>query len=100
MESYNEFMFEALSKKRIEYEYENEYRVFIVPSIFELEEAQYLEIGNFKQTLMRIVLSPHIDVSEYQSIRLDLITKYKIDKKIIEKSKLYSLEDFKKEHGL
>lgn len=100
MNNYNEFMFEALSKKRIEYEYENEYRIFIIPSIFKIKETKYLEIGYFKKTLTGVFLSPHINTTEYQKLSLKLINTHNIDKRIIEKSKLYDFEDFKKEYGL
>lgn len=98
--NYNEFMFDSLSKKRIEYEYENEYRFFIVPSLLKIEEARYLEIGDFKESLIKVVISPHLTSDEYEEKAEYFVEKFNIEKSIIEQSKLYDIDHFKSKYKL
>lgn len=97
---YNSVRFKALSIKRIEYDYESEYRVFIVPKFLNLNEDRFLSAGYFKQTISKVILSPKASPLRVARLEKILTNKYGISNKIIEKSKLYDIEIFKKKYGL
>ena len=97
---YNTIRFEALSIKRIEYDYESEYRVFIVPNRLNIAEQHFLNAGYFKQTISKITLSPNASPLRIKRLNSLLINKYKIDDKIIEQSELYNIDVFKNKYGL
>jgi len=97
---YNSIRFEALSMKRIEYDYESEYRVFIVPSRLNAVEKRFLNVGYFKQTISKITLSPNASSLRVKRLNLLLASKYGINAKIIEQSELYNIDVFKKKYGL
>lgn len=97
---YNSIRFEALSMKRIEYDYESEYRVFILPSRLNVVEKRFLNVGYFKQTISKITLSPNASSPRVKRLNLLLTNKYGINAKIIEQSELYNINVFKKKYGL
>ncbi len=97
---YNHLAFEMLSIKRMEYDYESEYRVFLVANLLGLEESLFLGAGHFKKTIDKIVLSPKVSQTRINRLTSVLINKYQIDKNIIETSKLYDLQYFKDRYDL
>jgi hypothetical protein len=97
--NYNDVRFESLSIKRLEYDYESEYRVFLTPDKLNLKEEVYLSAGYFKETLTKIILFPNASYGDVHSLKNKLINNYNIDAKIIERSKLYDIDGFKLEHG-
>jgi hypothetical protein len=97
---YNKLSFDMLSIKRREYEYESEYRVFLVPEHLGLVEANFLNIGYLHEIIEKVVLSPKASDARVQRLNNVLSKKYNISSDIIEKSKLYDIEYFKKEYGL
>ncbi len=97
---YNKIRFEALSMKRMEYDYESEYRVFIVPNKLNIPENRFLSAGYFKDTITKITLSPNANPLRVNRLNKVLINKYGINNKIIEQSELYSIDVFKKKYGL
>jgi len=97
---YNSIRFEALSMKRTEYDYESEYRVFIVPSRLNVVEKRFLNVGYFKQTISKITLSPNANSQRVKRLNLLLTNKYGINAKIIGQSELYNIDVFKKKYGL
>jgi len=99
-DDYNKLRFESLSIKRIEFDYESEYRVFLVPRILKLEEKRFLNAGYFKQTISKIVLSPNASPLRVKRLESILTGKYGMSKKIIEQSKLYDILSFKTKYGL
>ena len=96
---YNRIRFEALSLKRREYDYESEYRVFIIPKRLNLTEKRYLEAGYFKQTLSKITLSPSASPIRINRLKNLLIKKYGIASDIVEQSDLYNIDAFKKRYS-
>ena len=99
-DDYDSIRFKALSIKRMEYDYESEYRVFIVPNQLNLKEEKFLKVGFFKQTISKIVLSPQASYLREKRLKYVLEKKYSIRGNIIEKSKLYDISDFKSKYGL
>lgn len=99
-DGYNRIRFEALSIKRMEYDYESEYRVFIVPSKLNLKEQRFFNAGYFKQTISKIVLSPKASPLRIKRLESILTNRYGMSKNIIEKSKLYDIVSFKQKYGL
>jgi len=97
--NYNDVRFEALSIKRLEYDYESEYRVFLTPNKLNIKEERFLSAGHFKETITKIVLSPNAGSSKVAELRHKLINEFNIDGNIIERSKLYDLDSFKLQHG-
>ncbi len=97
---YEKISYDALSIKRMEYDYESEYRVFLIPKFIKLSEERFLCIGYFKNAINKIILSPKADSTRINRLKRVLVGKYKIDKSIIEKSKLYDIEHFKKLYKL
>ncbi|WP_172200935.1 DUF2971 domain-containing protein [Campylobacter sp. RM16188] len=95
---YGRLAFNALSIKRREYDYESEYRVFIVPKLLGLEKVKLLHIGYFKETIDKVILSPL--ANDVRIIRLSNILEKKYGIHNIEKSHLYDLEYFKKKFDL
>jgi len=97
--NYDDVRFEALSIKRLEYDYESEYRVFLTPDKLNLKEETYLSAGYFKETITKIMLSPNASYSDIHNLKNKLINNYNIDADKIEQSKLYDIDSFKLEHG-
>ncbi len=96
---YNKLSFDMLSIKRREYEYESEYRVFLVPEHLNLIETHFLNAGYLKETIDKIILSPKASPLRVKRLTSLLSKRYNIKSNSIEKSKLYDIEHFKKEHG-
>lgn len=96
---YNKLSFDALSIKRMEYDYESEYRVFLIARHLNLKEQQFLNAGYFKETINRIILSPNANTKRVNRLTLLITKKYGIDRDKIEQSKLYNINDFKKKYG-
>lgn len=97
--NYNDVRFEALSIKRLEYDYESEYRIFLTPNKLNLKEERYLSTGYFKETITKIILSPSASYDDVHTLKNKLINNYNIEENIIEQSKLYDINSFKLEHG-
>ncbi len=97
--NYNDVRFESLSIKRLEYDYESEYRVFLTPDTLNLKEETFLSAGYFKETITKITLSPNASYSDVHNLKNKLISNYSIDADTIEQSKLYDIDSFKLEHG-
>ena len=97
--NYNDVRFESLSIKRLEYDYESEYRVFLTPDKLNLKEEIFLSAGYFKETITKVILSPSASYDEVHNLKNRLINNYSIGEDIIEQSKLYDINSFKLEHG-
>jgi hypothetical protein len=97
---YNSLSFDMLSIKRMEYEYENEYRFFLVADILDLTHTKFLSVGYFKETIEKIILSPKANDIRVHRLNTVLFKKYNINKNIVEKSNLYDIEHFKRVHNL
>lgn len=97
---YSHLAFDMLSIKRMEFDYESEYRVFLVAKHLGLEENTFLGAGYFKETIDKIVLSPKASQTRINRLTSVLVNKYQIDKNIIEKSKLYDIQHFQNMYGL
>ncbi|MCK4981217.1 MAG: hypothetical protein KAS62_12525 [Candidatus Delongbacteria bacterium] len=100
---YNDYIklsLDALSIKRMEYDYESEYRVFLIAELLNLNKVQFLNIGYFKETITKIILSPNADSTQVDRLTSKLIREYSIDCEIIEQSKLYNIGDFKEKYNL
>ncbi len=97
--NYNDVRFDSLSIKRLEYDYESEYRVFLTPDKLNQKEEVFLSAGYFKETITKIILSPSANYDEAHNLKNKLINNYSIGEDIIEQSKLYDINSFKLEHG-
>lgn len=97
---YGHLAFEMLSIKRMEFDYESEYRVFLVAKHLGLEDNSFLGAGYFKETIDKVVFSPKASQARINRLTSVLVNKYQIDKNIIEKSKLYDIQHFKNMYGL
>ena len=95
---FQKFQFKSLSFKRKEYE--NEYRVFLIPKLLSLNETHYLNIGYFIETIEKVVLSPKANDLRISRLNTLLTKKYNISPKIITKSKLHDIDNFKQEYRL
>lgn len=97
---FDELSYEMLSIKRIEFDYENEYRFFINQELLGLEEVQYLNIGYLKNSIEKIIISPRVDIEEKNRLKNIFSKKYSISPDIIEQSNLYNIDHFKKTYDL
>jgi len=95
---FDKLSFDALSIKKTEYNYESEYRVFFRPQ-FLMKEGKYLNIGCFKETINKIILSPHAKTTRTNRLISLLTKKYGIERKLIDQSTLYNINDFKRKYG-
>lgn len=98
--NYYDLSYMSLSKKRLEFAYENEYRIFIIPTHFGINEHKFLPMGNFKNAIHKIVLSPFEKPVVCKKIKRILQNRYGFTANSIENSKLYDLDYFKSKHRL
>lgn len=97
---FNEVAIRSLLKKRKEYEYENEYRILIRQDLLNIPKKEYLQIGSFKDSIEKVILSPHLDKCQVTNYK-ECIEKNNSEFKIkIEQSILYNVEHFKKIYNL
>lgn len=97
---YYNLTFEMLSIKKKEYDYESEYRVFLVPELLKIKEEKFLYIGYLKEAIDKIVLSPMATDLRVKRLSSILIRRYNFKEDNIEKSHLYDIEHFKKKYKL
>lgn len=97
---FSELSYEMLSIKRKEFEYENEYRIFLNQELLNLEEDKYLEVGYLKDSIEKIIISPRLPLYMVKKLKCDFIIKYSIPLNIIEQSNLYNFEHFRKTYNL
>lgn len=98
---YDSFTYEMLSIKKIEFDYENEYRLFVNQKFLKLDEIEFLPIGYFKDCIEKVILSPFSD-SKFENDKKEIKLKCEniIPNVKIEKSTLYDISYFKHEHNL
>lgn len=84
----------------MEFDYESEYRVFLVAEHLGLEETLFLDAEYFKETIDKVVLSPKASQTRMNRLTSVIVNKYQIDKNIIDKSKLYDIQHFQNMYGL
>ena len=97
--NFDKLSFRMLSIKRKEFEYENEYRIFIRPKLLNLIKTRFLPVGYFKETLEKIVLSPRASINRETRLKSIIRNKYGVSPSI-EKSNLYNIEYFKSIYNL
>jgi hypothetical protein len=89
-----------LSKKRKEFEYENEYRLFISQENLKLPEVPFLELGYFNNSITKVVASPKMNEKDFEVLKQKLIHLYGFKNSQIKKSDLYNIDEFKRKYNL
>lgn len=100
LDNYTEVGLRLLSVKRKEFEYENEYRIFIEQPVLKLPQVQYLEVGYFKNLINSIIVAPQMSQADFDEFKKILVEEYGLLPANISKSKLYDIEHFKHEFNL
>jgi len=97
---YNEVSLNLLSKKRKEFEYENEYRLFVKQELLKLPNDKYLELGYLTRIIDKIVFSPLMSEEKVCHYRKKLILEYHFKEEQVSKSNLYNIDAFRQEYNL
>ncbi len=97
---YDEVALNLLSKKRREFEYENEYRLFVKQGSLKPPNDKYLELGYLKNAIDKIVFSPLMDNDKVCQLTKTLVLKYNFKEEQILKSNLYNIDAFKEKYHL
>lgn len=97
---FNNLSYSMLSIKRKEFDYENEYRVFVNQELLKLKETQYLQVGYLKEVIEKIIISPRATSLRKNRIEKVFFNKYSINSNIVEQSTLYNIQYFKNKYNL
>lgn len=98
--NYNEVAINLLSKKRKEFEYENEYRLFVKQELLKLPNDKYLELGYLTKMIDKVVFSPLMSDKKVCHFSKKLILEYNFKEEQISKSNLYNINSFKQKYNL
>jgi len=105
LDSRREGLREILSIKREHYSYEKEYRIFIQPfndgvKEFKSIDSHRILVPEFKSRIKKVIFSPNMSENKYKCYKSQLIQEYEFDENIIEKSKMYDLDELLRDSKL